>query len=154
MWEAFGERTITCLARGTRYLAKIWQGAWTAGNGDQNLVIEACREEDILAIYNDPKEMPSVPLDQYPNNPMSDWSTVAYKASTSTPAAAPSSKRTSRRVVKKAPAKKTAAKTATAKKSGARGKPAKKGAPKKTKLKHPPAIGRKANGRADRQPHG
>jgi hypothetical protein len=37
MWDAFGDDTLTCMARGTRYLAKIWQGAWDLGNGDVNI---------------------------------------------------------------------------------------------------------------------
>ena len=28
MWDQFGTETITCMARGCRYLAAMWQGAW------------------------------------------------------------------------------------------------------------------------------
>jgi hypothetical protein len=76
MWEAFGDATITCMARGTRYLAKIWQAAWDLGAGDQNLSTAALKPDAIMKLYNDPKVVPSVPLDRYPDDPRTDWSAI------------------------------------------------------------------------------
>jgi hypothetical protein len=37
MWKTFGERTIICVARGTRYLAAVWQAVWEEWDGDQKI---------------------------------------------------------------------------------------------------------------------
>ncbi|UWU21376.1 hypothetical protein N2601_19440 [Rhizobium sp. CB3060] len=80
MWDDFGDRTITCMARGTRYLAKIWQAAWEQGNGDANIqAAAAITEAAIMALYNDPDKMPSVALDRYPDDRNSDWSKITRK---------------------------------------------------------------------------
>ena len=82
MWEEFGNDTITCMARGTRYLAKIWQSAWDAGDGDANIGVGAPikdlakKKRAIMALYNDPDVAPSVGLDHYPDNIKSDWSGI------------------------------------------------------------------------------
>ncbi|MET0554726.1 MAG: S1/P1 Nuclease [Vicinamibacteria bacterium] len=34
MWEALGQRTASCIARGARVLADLWESAWTEGGGD------------------------------------------------------------------------------------------------------------------------
>ncbi len=66
MWDDFGERTVQCMARGSRYLAKVWLGAWTEGKGDQKIGEGTKRkQEDIMALYNDVKFIPSVRLDKY-----------------------------------------------------------------------------------------
>jgi hypothetical protein len=66
MWDEFGDDTIECMARGSRYLAKIWQGAWTAGNGNKKIGAGSARaEDDIMALYNEKTFLPSVPLDKY-----------------------------------------------------------------------------------------
>jgi hypothetical protein len=77
MWREFGARTVSCMARGTRYLAAIWQAAWTQGEGDDlagfNQKIDEAR---IMAIYNDASKMPSIALDRYPDTPNVDWSNL------------------------------------------------------------------------------
>ena len=66
LWEDFGERTVECMARGARYLGKIWQGAWMAGKGDSKIGEGSKRKEaDLMKLYNDPKVVPSVRLDKY-----------------------------------------------------------------------------------------
>jgi hypothetical protein len=77
MWEEFGNDTITCMARGTRYLARIWQSAWDAGDGDTNIGMGGvAKEADIMDLYNDPDIVPSVALDHYPEDVRSDWSGI------------------------------------------------------------------------------
>ena len=67
MWSAFGKRTIECMARGSRFLAKIWLGAWTAGSGNQKIGEGTLRKQnDIMKLYNNPDFVPSVRLDKYP----------------------------------------------------------------------------------------
>jgi hypothetical protein len=92
MWEEFGDDTVTCMARGTRYLAKIWQAAWDAGSGDTNIGSSSRRKEsDIMDLYNDPDILPSIPLDHYPSNKDGDWSTIQRQGPSS--AAGPARRR-------------------------------------------------------------
>jgi hypothetical protein len=66
LWNDFGDRTAVCMARGARYLAMIWQGAWNAGGGDQKIGEGAVRKpEDLRSLYEDPGFAPSVALDEY-----------------------------------------------------------------------------------------
>jgi len=66
MWDDFGERTVECMARGTRYLGKLWQGAWTVGKGSTKIGEGSKRKEaDLMKLYNDPGFVPSVRLDKY-----------------------------------------------------------------------------------------
>ena len=66
MWEEFGERTVECMARGARYLARIWHEAWKAGNADSKIGEGSKRKKtSIMKLYNDPKIVPSVRLDKY-----------------------------------------------------------------------------------------
>ena len=66
MWETFGTRTVKCMARGTRYLAKIWEGAWGIGKAKTKIGKGSIlQESDLMRLYNDPKFVPSVRLDQY-----------------------------------------------------------------------------------------
>jgi hypothetical protein len=66
MWDAFGDRTVECMARGCRYLAKIWQGAWKSGGGDQTIGEgEELSPEGIMSLYNDPNFVKSLRLDKY-----------------------------------------------------------------------------------------
>lgn len=82
MWDAFGDQTIGVMARGARYLAAIWQAAWKAGNGDANIDKDATvSEADLMALYNDRKIVPSVGLDEYPDDPNADWATIKLKTS-------------------------------------------------------------------------
>lgn len=77
MWDAFGTRTVTCMARGTRYLAALWSAAWELGGGEQKIGSGAeISTGAITALYNDPAIVPSIPLNRYPDNQASDWSTL------------------------------------------------------------------------------
>jgi hypothetical protein len=77
MWEEFGDDTITCMARGTRYLAKIWQAAWDAGDGDGNIGAGSrIKEAAIMQLYNNPDVVPSTGLNQYPADMKADWSAI------------------------------------------------------------------------------
>lgn len=67
MWSAFGTKTVRCMARGSRYLAKMWHEAWTQGNGDANIGQGAKQTEtDIQKLYVKDSMVPSLALDQYP----------------------------------------------------------------------------------------
>jgi hypothetical protein len=62
--EQFEDRTVTCLARGASYLAAIWTSAWAAADGalkikDRGIVAE----QQLIDLYVDPKELPSMHLD-------------------------------------------------------------------------------------------
>ncbi len=46
MLDAFGDDTVTCMARGTRYLEKDWQAAWHLGNGDANVGVGRALKTD------------------------------------------------------------------------------------------------------------
>ena len=66
MWNAFGDRTIECMARGTRYLARIWSGAWTVGNGKANIGAgSTLTQAKLMKLYNG-NFAPSLRLDKYP----------------------------------------------------------------------------------------
>lgn len=66
MWTVFGDPTIECLARGSRYLARLWHDAWTVGHGKQKIGEGIkVKPADIMKLYNDPKFVPSVRLDKY-----------------------------------------------------------------------------------------
>ncbi len=67
MWNTFGTDTAACMARGCRYLAAIWQGAWKTGTGDATIAAGSARSKTAVAkLYNNPKIVPSVRLDVYP----------------------------------------------------------------------------------------
>jgi hypothetical protein len=77
MWDAFGDDTVTCMARGTRYLAKVWQAAWDLGNGDANIGVgRALKQNDLMKLYNSADVLPSIALDQYPDETDADWSKI------------------------------------------------------------------------------
>ncbi|MFM0336830.1 hypothetical protein [Paraburkholderia fungorum] len=82
MWETFGTRTVSCMARGTRYLAAMWQAAWTQGGGDQLTKASVAKaklkvdENIIMALYNDANVVRSIALNKYPDDPSVDWSSL------------------------------------------------------------------------------
>jgi hypothetical protein len=64
LWNEFGDRTIDCIARGCRYLAAIWDGAWKAGGGKHSgLSGNKVKQAVLKALYEDPSELPSKHLD-------------------------------------------------------------------------------------------
>jgi hypothetical protein len=81
LWTDFGDRTITCMARGTRYLAAMWQAAWDQGGGERTIGAgRKIKPHDIAKLYNDPDVLPSVALNQYPNDKDADWSKIKRPA--------------------------------------------------------------------------
>ena len=65
MWDEFGEKTVTCMARGCRYLAAIWQASWD-DDGDSKIGEgKEQTEDDIATLYNDPAVLPSWRLNKY-----------------------------------------------------------------------------------------
>jgi hypothetical protein len=62
--EQFEDWTVTCLARGSIYLAAIWTAAWTEGNGGQTIGDGGLvKSEDLISLYSDRSELPSMHLD-------------------------------------------------------------------------------------------
>lgn len=63
LFDAFGKDTIICIARGCRYLAAIWEAAWEAGNGKENLKShKKVDEEKLIKLYSNRNELPSMHL--------------------------------------------------------------------------------------------
>ena len=59
MWETFGDRTITVMARGTRYLTQIWQAAWDSGGGDGKIGAgDPAKPADLQKLYNNRASFP------------------------------------------------------------------------------------------------
>jgi hypothetical protein len=66
MWDSLGDRTIVCMARGTRYLAAIWDAAWQAGDGEKKIGVGSrIKEENLMKLYNNTNFLPSISLDKY-----------------------------------------------------------------------------------------
>ena len=66
MWAAFGTKTIQAMAKGCRYLAAIWEGAWSAGQGAGKIKQGHILQPDkIEALYNSAAFLPSWSLDTY-----------------------------------------------------------------------------------------
>ncbi len=65
LWAKFGQETIDVMADGARVLAKIWQGAWTAGNGEAiaKTKLGPVSEAALMALYRDKKFVESLDLD-------------------------------------------------------------------------------------------
>jgi len=93
MWELFGDRTVTVMARGTRYLAALWQAAWTLGGGDEEIdERHKTTPQKMMDLYNNQNVVPSVPLDHYPSDAKGDWSKIAAVPHSSTRAKTPKRK--------------------------------------------------------------
>jgi hypothetical protein len=64
LYQQFGELTIDCLARGSKYLAAIWDAAWTKGDGSNNIANRGAVDDKALVdLYIDRDELPSMHLD-------------------------------------------------------------------------------------------
>ena len=62
--DQFESRTVTCLARGAKYLAAIWTAAWTEGDGDTKIGNAGLVDSaDLIKLYVDRDELPSKHLD-------------------------------------------------------------------------------------------
>jgi len=69
LWKKFKDETIRTIANGCLRLASFWESAWKEGKGDQinhNELVNIPRPE-LQGLYQDPKFLPSVPLDKYQN---------------------------------------------------------------------------------------
>ena len=66
MWERFGEKTVQCMARGSRCLTHLWAEAWVRGGGDANIGSTAkVTKTAIRNLYDDTGVLRSVSLDRY-----------------------------------------------------------------------------------------
>jgi hypothetical protein len=66
MWERFGEKTVQCMARGSRCLTHLWAEAWVRGGGDTNIGSTAkVTKTAIRNLYDDAGVLRSVSLDRY-----------------------------------------------------------------------------------------
>ncbi len=64
LFDQFGDKTVLCLARTCRYLAALWEAAWTNGNGDLNIKKRTrVDEKDLTELYADSAELPSLHLE-------------------------------------------------------------------------------------------
>lgn len=65
LWDAYGKKTIATMADGARVLARLWEGAWTAGGGNQIAAtkIKAISEQALARRYRKPDFLPSLDLD-------------------------------------------------------------------------------------------
>jgi hypothetical protein len=65
MWKAFGTKTISVMQDGAHLIAAIWESAWEAGKGEQNVSSTAALSEDTaMEIVSDPDFVPSVTVDK------------------------------------------------------------------------------------------
>lgn len=64
LYNHFGSQTIQCLARGSRYLAAVWDAAWRIGKGSTQIkTLDKIGQKKLIALYIKPKELPSLHLD-------------------------------------------------------------------------------------------
>jgi hypothetical protein len=52
LWVKFGDDTAKVIAAGSDCLNRLWQGAWAAGKGDQNVTkLSAIKPQTLAALY-------------------------------------------------------------------------------------------------------
>lgn len=64
LWEAFGEQTAKVMGAGARYLAAIWDAAFTVAGTPLPSGSREVPEEDLAAVYQDKDFVPSLTLDK------------------------------------------------------------------------------------------
>src|SRR5262249_27935896 len=65
LWKAFGKQTISVMQDGAHLIAVIWESAWEAGRGEENVSSTAALSEDAaMEIVSDPEFVPSVTVDK------------------------------------------------------------------------------------------
>jgi hypothetical protein len=65
MWKAFGTKTISVMKNGTHLLAVLWESAWVAGAGEQNVRSTAALTQDEAMKICAPRDfLPSCSVDQ------------------------------------------------------------------------------------------
>jgi hypothetical protein len=65
LWKLFGKDTVEVIAGGVRTLRAIWQGAWNAGGGDNQVAVAsmgAADHQDLIPLYLCKTWMPSMSL--------------------------------------------------------------------------------------------
>ena len=65
LYSEFGAKTVIVLARGSRYLAAIWEAAWTKGKLGTRFSMTALVKIDtakLITLYRNPKNLPSMQL--------------------------------------------------------------------------------------------
>ncbi|MDQ6623312.1 MAG: S1/P1 Nuclease [Verrucomicrobiota bacterium] len=65
LWSAFGDKTAQVMLDGARTLARIWAGAWKAGEGNKIALskLSAIEKPRLIALYTDQKFVESLDLD-------------------------------------------------------------------------------------------
>lgn len=66
LWSRFGQDTVRIMAAGAQTLAYIWNCAWEAGDGDNNvpkLKLAAVDQDALINLYRSPGFLPSKTLD-------------------------------------------------------------------------------------------
>lgn len=67
MWKEFGEGTVTCMQEGVHLVSVLWQSAWLAGNGDQNVKpkdLKALKPEAAMKFCQDKEFLLSTSIDK------------------------------------------------------------------------------------------
>jgi len=59
MWAELGKDTAACMQDGARTLARIWEAAWQAGQGERNTAAETLSHDALIALYTDKTFLPS-----------------------------------------------------------------------------------------------
>lgn len=62
LFDAYGTLTIECMARGSRYLAAVWEAAWN--NSSKKITkFGKVTDDKLRSLYKNPNELPSLHLD-------------------------------------------------------------------------------------------
>jgi hypothetical protein len=65
LWKASGKQTISVMQDGAHLIAVIWESAWEAGRGEENVSSTAALSEDAaMEIVSEPEFVPSVTVDK------------------------------------------------------------------------------------------
>lgn len=62
MWSKLKAPTAACMQDGAMTLARIWEAAWRAGQGEANAAVGALAQDDLRHRYSDPSFLPSYKL--------------------------------------------------------------------------------------------
>ncbi len=62
LWDKFKEQTAACMQDGAKTLARVWEAAWRAGNGEDAAQGGKFNQSDFRRLYEDPKFLPSYTL--------------------------------------------------------------------------------------------
>src|SRR5262249_20885920 len=62
VWDEVKEPTAACMQDGAKTLARIWEAAWRAGNGERGGAGEKFDQDDLQKLYNTPSFLPAFKL--------------------------------------------------------------------------------------------